>query len=135
VRMGDCRTIGSTAFDLVYGYPLESAQDPFLVDTKVLMDNIMKAAMPSSEHTLISLYAGFLMCCWLDFLVNAIPWLAYVPKWFPGAGWKKTALEWRDQKDELTDVIYNWTKNRVVCFVLPASHEFGLRRSCLGCRG
>ncbi|KAG8795511.1 hypothetical protein FRC12_013310 [Ceratobasidium sp. 428] len=88
------RTIASTAFDLVYGYPLETAQDPFLTDTKILMDNIMKAAMPS------------------NFLVNAFPWLAYVPTWAPGAQWKKTALEWRDQKDELTDSIYNWTKER-----------------------
>ncbi|KAG9125249.1 hypothetical protein FRC07_008412 [Ceratobasidium sp. 392] len=89
------RTIASTAFDLVYGYPLETAHDPFLNDTKVLMDNIMKAAMPS------------------NFLVNALPWLAHVPTWLPGAQWKRTALEWRDQKDELTDNIYNWSKERV----------------------
>ncbi|KAG8738226.1 hypothetical protein FRC10_007130 [Ceratobasidium sp. 414] len=89
------RTIASTAFDLVYGYPLETAHDPFLIDTKTLMDNIMKAAMPS------------------NFLVNALPWLAYVPTWVPGTRWKRTALEWRDQKDELTDTIYDWTKERV----------------------
>ncbi|KAG9078223.1 hypothetical protein FS749_009800 [Ceratobasidium sp. UAMH 11750] len=106
------RTIASTAFDLVYGYPLETAQDPFLVDTKTLMDNIMKAAMSS------------------NFLVNAFPWLAYVPTWVPGARWKKTALEWRDQKDELPDSIYNWTKERVNAGVDESSLMASALKEC-----
>lgn len=49
-----------------------------------------------------------------DFLVNTIPWLAYVPDWFPGAGWKKTAREWRDQKDHALNSSYYWTKQQAV---------------------
>ncbi|KZV96425.1 hypothetical protein EXIGLDRAFT_609205, partial [Exidia glandulosa HHB12029] len=29
------------------------------------------------------------------FLVDALPFLRYVPEWMPGAGWKRQAREWR----------------------------------------
>ncbi|KAG9090340.1 hypothetical protein FS749_000640, partial [Ceratobasidium sp. UAMH 11750] len=52
-----------------------------------------------------------------NFLVNIIPALAYVPEWFPGAGWKRTACEWREQKDRTIDGIFNWAKEQVVAGV------------------
>jgi hypothetical protein len=33
------------------------------------------------------------------FLVDVFPWLRFVPEWFPGTGWKKTAREWRQASD------------------------------------
>lgn len=45
-----------------------------------------------------------------DFLVNIIPALVKVPDWFPGTGWKKTAREWRQQKDEIVQATYEWAK-------------------------
>ncbi|QRV79345.1 cytochrome P450 family protein [Ceratobasidium sp. AG-Ba] len=89
------RTIASTAFDMIYGYPLAVADDPFLLDQMTLTANLAKAVMPS------------------NFLVNVLPFLAYVPAWLPGAGWKKTALEWRKQKDHTIDSIFNWTKTQI----------------------
>ncbi|CAE6409771.1 unnamed protein product [Rhizoctonia solani] len=61
-----------------------------------LNDHLGKAAMPST------------------FLVNTLPWLAHVPEWFPGAGWKKVAREWRDQKNRAMNNVFYWTKKRVV---------------------
>ncbi|KAI8996324.1 CyP450 monooxygenase [Trametes punicea] len=34
-------------------------------------------------------------------LVNFIPWLRYLPSWFPGAGWQKKLSEWRSNSDAL----------------------------------
>ncbi|CAE6425428.1 unnamed protein product [Rhizoctonia solani] len=48
------------------------------------------------------------------FLVNVFPWLQYIPGWVPGAGWKKKAYEWREQKNRTMDGVYNWTKQRVM---------------------
>ncbi|KAJ1306347.1 hypothetical protein OPQ81_007354 [Rhizoctonia solani] len=31
----------------------------------------------------------------------------YVPKWFPGAGWKRDAIKWRKEKDALIQDMYN----------------------------
>ncbi|KAG9104363.1 hypothetical protein FRC06_003169 [Ceratobasidium sp. 370] len=90
------RTIASTVFDLVYGYPLKDVDDPFLIDKKTLTANLNRAVVPS------------------NFLVNIFPALAYVPEWFPGAGWKRTAREWREQKDHTIDSIFNWAKTQVV---------------------
>lgn len=50
----------------------------------------------------------------LDYLVNVIPALKYVPPWFPGAEWKRTALKWKVEKDTMLDETFNWTKRAVV---------------------
>jgi hypothetical protein len=53
-----------------------------------------------------------------DFLVNVFPTLSYVPEWFPGAGWKRKAREWRIQQKNAVRDSYNWTKTRVVSCIL-----------------
>lgn len=30
------------------------------------------------------------------FLVDVIPWLKYIPEWFPGAGFQRQAREWKE---------------------------------------
>jgi len=48
------------------------------------------------------------------FLVEVFPWLRFVPEWFPGAGWKKTAREWRQRCDQRFDAGYDWTLEQIV---------------------
>ncbi|CAE6444484.1 unnamed protein product [Rhizoctonia solani] len=48
----------------------------------------------------------------VDSLVNVIPALKYLPPWFPGAQWKRDALEWRSQKDIMVNETFNWTKQQ-----------------------
>ncbi|KAJ1301317.1 hypothetical protein OPQ81_003719 [Rhizoctonia solani] len=88
--------VSAVFLDSVYGYELKSPDDPFFTDTITLNDHLGKAAMPSI------------------FLVNTLPWLAYIPEWFPGAGWKRLAREWRDQKNRAMNDIFYWTKQRFV---------------------
>ena len=49
------------------------------------------------------------------FFVNVSPWLQFVPEWFPGAGWKKTAREWRQPGERMYDIGYEWTLEQIVC--------------------
>lgn len=35
------------------------------------------------------------------FLVDILPWLQYIPHWFPGAGWKKQAAVWQESDRKL----------------------------------
>ncbi|CAE6446585.1 unnamed protein product [Rhizoctonia solani] len=89
------RAVSAVFFDTVYGYELKSLDDPFHIDNMTLNNNITESLMPSK------------------FLVNVFPWLQYIPGWVPGAGWKKKAYEWREQKNRTMDGVYNWTKQRV----------------------
>ncbi|KAF8600017.1 cytochrome P450 [Ceratobasidium sp. AG-I] len=77
---------------VTYGYQVQSADDKFVTLVATTNANLMRAVMAST------------------YLVNAIPALKYVPPWFPGADWKRNALEWRDQKDIMVDETFNWTK-------------------------
>ncbi|CAE6435078.1 unnamed protein product [Rhizoctonia solani] len=88
-------TVSSIFLDSVYGYELKSPDDPFFTDPIILNDHLGIAAMPST------------------FYVNSLPWLAYIPEWFPGAGWKKVAREWREQKNRTMDDVFYWTKQRI----------------------
>lgn len=43
-----------------------------------------------------------------------MPWLQYVPAWFPGAEWKRKANLWRAEKEDMLNVPYDWTKGQLV---------------------
>jgi len=47
------------------------------------------------------------------FLVDAFPWLRFVPEWFPSAGWKKTARKWRQICDRMPTAGYEWTLEQI----------------------
>ncbi|KAG8795750.1 hypothetical protein FRC12_010191 [Ceratobasidium sp. 428] len=89
------RTLSATLADSVYGYKLRSSDDPFVLGLKELADNATKACLPS------------------NFLVNVFPLLVHVPSWFPGAGWKRSAQEWRRQQESVADTTYDWTKTQM----------------------
>ncbi|GAB1526571.1 hypothetical protein RhiTH_009739 [Rhizoctonia solani] len=82
-------------FKLAYGYRLKGDQDPFFLDAIEATDNLFRSMMRS------------------NFFVNAFPILKYVPGWLPGAGWKKTARKWREQKNHAVAAPYEWTKRQV----------------------
>ena len=48
------------------------------------------------------------------YLVNTFPWLEFVPEWFPGAGWKKTAKKWRQLAARVRNTGYEWTLEQIV---------------------
>lgn len=52
------------------------------------------------------------------FLVDVIPLLKYVPKWFPGAGWKRKAEEWNALRTIFLQKPFEEVKARMVCFHL-----------------
>lgn len=38
----------------------------------------------------------------------------FLPEWFPGGGWKKTAKALEADFNEMVDMPYNWVKERIV---------------------
>ncbi|CUA72652.1 O-methylsterigmatocystin oxidoreductase [Rhizoctonia solani] len=88
-------TLASTLMRSIYGYKLENMDDPFVTEAQKAVDRIAQAAMPT------------------NFLVNLLPSLVYVPEWFPGAGWKRIAREWREQQRRVIEESFHWTKSRI----------------------
>ncbi|CAE6495813.1 unnamed protein product [Rhizoctonia solani] len=111
------RTLSTTLMRSIYGYHLQSLDDPLLKEVLCLVDNLARASMPT------------------NFLVNVFPILRHVPEWFPGATWKRTAREWRAQQENTIKDIFNWTKSRIasgnhepsmVASLLTEGERFGL---------
>ncbi|KAL5634119.1 hypothetical protein ACGC1H_006074 [Rhizoctonia solani] len=82
-------SISETLFRSLYGYEVESFNDPLAVRTQKVISYFTYALLSS------------------NYLVNVIPALRYLPDWFPGTGWKQEASRWRKEKESLIDELYN----------------------------
>lgn len=74
---------------ITYGYSIEPEKaDPLVAMIDQFMHRISLAYVP------------------LSWAVDLLPFLRYLPEWMPGAGFKKTAREWRKIADDVADVPY-----------------------------
>ncbi|KAG1797908.1 cytochrome P450 [Suillus variegatus] len=60
------------------------------------------------------------------FMVDIMPSLAQVPEWFPGAGFKRLAREWRQTLDEMVDAPYKFVDDQMAAGIAPASFTSNL---------
>ncbi|KAG9125485.1 hypothetical protein FRC07_007416 [Ceratobasidium sp. 392] len=98
------RLTASAILRAAYGYEVESLDDQFVVSIKKVVEIVSEIALPSNNPEKLGV---------IDFLVNVIPSLVYVPEWFPGTDWKRNAQAWRAEKDRVLDDIFAWTKNQM----------------------
>ncbi|ELU38086.1 cytochrome P450 [Rhizoctonia solani AG-1 IA] len=80
---------GSTLLSSVYGYEVSSYDDGLV---KVVENAVHR----------------------INFYVNTIVWMKYIPAWMPGAAWKRTANAWRRDVQEMVNVPYSWAKDQIV---------------------
>ncbi|KAH7334825.1 cytochrome P450 [Rhizoctonia solani] len=97
------RTVAAEILSSVYGYTVEDTNDPLVRDNAALVENFTVAAIPG------------------NFIVNFIPWLKYVPQWFPGAGWKRTIAEWRQLKERVMNEPYELAKAQIASGIAAPS--------------
>ncbi|KLO07634.1 cytochrome P450 [Schizopora paradoxa] len=81
---------------ITYGHEIDSYDDPFV-----------RLARNSAEHLETALQKG-------AFLVDNIPWLKYLPKWFPGAGFHVVAEEGARLSNDLRSKPYFFTKEKIL---------------------
>ncbi|KAH7335701.1 cytochrome P450 [Rhizoctonia solani] len=96
-------TMACVMFQLAYGYHLQGHDDAWFQQARLTVHRL-------TEGPLIT-----------NFLVNAIPALVYVPDWFPGTGWKRTAKTWKNDKENALNEPYEWTKSQVAAGVAEPS--------------
>ncbi|KAG8736764.1 hypothetical protein FRC10_008959 [Ceratobasidium sp. 414] len=89
------RMSGATLLSAVYGYEVTSAHDPLVEVVENAINNLCEAAIPG------------------NFFVNTMPWLRFFPDWFPGTAWKQTVKKWREERDEMVDIPFNWTMEQM----------------------
>ncbi|KAH9853930.1 cytochrome P450 [Lenzites betulinus] len=91
------RYAGSLTLLVVYGYRVTANDDPFLALAEECVDIL-------SNH--IASGGGI-------WPVDVFPFLKHLPLWFPGAGFKRKAIEWKAKMKEFADKPFDLVKKRM----------------------
>ncbi|KAK0491976.1 cytochrome P450 [Armillaria luteobubalina] len=89
------KTTGAIMLRIIYGYEIQEENDPFL-----------ELVERSTHYFALAMTPG-------KFLVNLILIMRHVPDWFPGAGFKQIAKEWRATIYDLVDRTHNHVKQQM----------------------
>lgn len=109
------RLNGSIVLKMGYGYDLKEGNDPLIALVNRALDGFQEASTPG------------------NFLIDVIPacenqfshvmqtrkadnaeTVERVPKWFPGAGFKRKAAVWRSEFEDMTNIPYEASKKEAV---------------------
>ncbi|KAJ7871890.1 cytochrome P450 [Mycena olivaceomarginata] len=93
---------GEIILSMAYGIDVLPSDDPYVV------------LASKGVHSLVIAIVN-------QYLVDFFPALKYVPKWFPGAEFKRKAEEWRKLARAMVDVPYTETKRQMECGIAPRS--------------
>ncbi|KAJ7128674.1 cytochrome P450 [Mycena epipterygia] len=93
---------GEIIMSMTYGIDVLPSDDPYVALANKAVPSLVVAAVK-------------------PYLVNTFPALRYVPKCFPGAGFKRQAEEWRKLARAMVDVPYTETKRQIDCGIAPRS--------------
>ncbi|KAJ7273808.1 cytochrome P450 [Mycena rebaudengoi] len=81
---------GSVILRVTYGYQTEPENDRFLLLAKKVMGAFSLASQPGA------------------WAVDILPWLRYLPIWFPGTNFNKTAAVWNKMHMEVVEGPFKW---------------------------
>ncbi|KAH9482477.1 Cytochrome P450 monooxygenase 208 [Psilocybe cubensis] len=88
-------TAGAVILRISHGYEVKECHDPF----------VEIADLATEQFSLSTAPGGF--------LVDLIPALRHVPKWFPGAGFRRKADQWSATLSEMVDGPHNFVKQQM----------------------
>lgn len=90
------RTAGAIILKLAYGYEVQEGTDSLVDLVEIATEQLAHSCTPGA------------------FLVDVFPAMRYIPKWFPGAGWKRVASSWKQTLRDMTDLPFLEVKKRMV---------------------
>jgi hypothetical protein len=82
--------------DIAYGIKIQESGDSYISIAEEVLDAGNEAAIPGAF--------------WVDFF----PILAYVPSWFPGAGFQKKAAHWRSLNKIMIEKPFHYVQEQLV---------------------
>ncbi|KAJ7168337.1 cytochrome P450 [Mycena crocata] len=95
-----------TVMSVAYGIDVLPANDPYVALADKAVEGLVTAMVPGR------------------FLVDSLPFLKYVPAWFPGAGFQRKANEWRGLARGMLEKPFAEAKQKIASG--KASHSFTL---------
>lgn len=90
------RLSGSIVVNIAFGLRVKETNDPILEIAQVANDYMLQGAVPGA------------------FLVDALPFLKYIPDWFPGAGFQKYGAIGKEAGNRLRDIPFDNGKAAIV---------------------
>ncbi|KAH9843975.1 cytochrome P450 [Rhodofomes roseus] len=87
---------GASILNITYGYTVEREDDDLVRLVDKTVEQFSLSSAPGA------------------FYADVLPILKRVPAWFPGAGWKRTALAWRRDLEAMCDIPFNYTKQQLM---------------------
>lgn len=82
--------------EVAYGFEALPQNDPFIDSAEKALAAVVIAGVPGA------------------FLVDTVPILKHVPSWFPGAGFKQRAKEWKRHADNTLEAPFEALKEDIV---------------------
>ncbi|KAG2033233.1 cytochrome P450 [Suillus americanus] len=101
-------TAGAVILRISHGYEVKENNDPFVNLANRVTSHGSQATAPGA------------------FMVDILPFLAKVPAWFPGAGFKRLAREWRETLEEMVSAPHELVKDQMVAGIAPVSFTSNL---------
>ncbi|TRM66193.1 cytochrome P450 [Schizophyllum amplum] len=89
------RTTTAIILDIIYGHEVAEQGDYYVSLADEALEAIIHAGMFGT------------------FLVDYLPWLQYVPRWFPGAAFKRRARQWKLKSQEMVSYPYQMLASRL----------------------
>ncbi|KAG2156217.1 cytochrome P450 [Suillus clintonianus] len=101
-------TAGAIILRISYGYEVIENDDPFVEIADRALDQFSQCVAPSA------------------FMVDNMPFLAKVPEWFPGAGFKRMAREWHKTLEDMAAAPYKLVQDQMAAGIAPKSFTSNL---------
>lgn len=95
---------------IAYGYEVKDDNDPIIGIVERFFDQVSRYGITGS------------------FMVDFLPFLARVPEWFPGAGFKRIARECRQTLEEMATTPYKLVKNQLAAGIALKSFSSDLMK-------
>lgn len=114
-------TAGAIILRISHGYEVQEHDDPFVELANHATEQFSLSTAPGAflvdvlplRECYIVLPMSFMYSILTAFAV--ICTVRFVPSWFPGAGFQKTAKAWRKTLEEMVDKPHEYVKQQVVC--------------------
>ena len=82
--------------DIAYGIEIQESGDRYISLAEKVINSGNEVAIPGA------------------FWVDLFPILAYVPSWFPGAGFQKKAAHWRELGETMVEKPFRYVQDQLV---------------------
>ncbi|KAJ7633666.1 cytochrome P450 [Mycena polygramma] len=94
---------GQNILSIAYGIDVQPVDDPYVALAHETLHILSEASPPGK------------------YVVDSFPILKHIPEWFPGAGFKRQAKEWRKLAHAMRDVPFAETKRQMDLGIAPSS--------------